>query len=174
MALASKLRSSGAHLLLAVAVLMLVALLAAGCDGDEDEDEVSISGDEIPALVAAFDEADHESLAVIEDMVALGPAAIPMLVSLAEEPGLEERFAAAAVLGRIALEPDESQTVREQALLVLRFLTSDESPTVRAVAAGALAALGEIDALPVLMDLLATDERTRFMEPRERIKDFSI
>ncbi len=141
-----------------VGVLVAVLVACTGAAEDHSDPEAAIVGFDTLDLADSYT-ALHDSLEADED--GLREAAIAHLTS---EDG-DVRYAAVYALSLTAVPGDSAAALRP-------FLRSDDA-TERMLAAGQLSALGETDALGVLIEALDVTDTVRYRDPPQPCWEFA-
>lgn len=146
---------------LSVPLVALVTL--AGCGGDGVAE-----GPEVPDPAAAVRAFDPDDLAASLDRLNrasfASPSSMRSLAPLLEDPDADQRWAA-VYLSAILVTQENSD--------LLRPVLGDPDPSMRVMAAGALARLGVVESLPVLLEGLRSKEPLPFSDPPRPTADLA-
>lgn len=116
----------------------------------------------INEVVNNFDGNDPRTYSSIEDVIKIGPDAIPNLETLILSGYVEERWLAVVSLSGIAREnPGLTYRITN----ILKGTLHDNNDTIKLITAAELISLGEKEGVPVLIELLAADSITLFIDP---------
>ncbi len=145
------------HRWVAVSLVLGVTLLS-GC---EDGGEPEVTPEQAVAAVTRFDPADLEASIERLNQVAFGdPSLVSEVAPFLEDGEAVRRWAAVYV---VALLVDEENA------RFLRLALQDPDPANRVIAAGSLAGLGVVDALPVLIEGLGSEDFLPYHDPPKAV-----
>jgi hypothetical protein len=144
---------------------LALAAFVAGCGGsgsggDDNESPYDgpVSADSAVEVAESFDPVEPGAVLALNEVVAAGSEdAVPELLELLDD-GDPNRQWAGLYMALLLAEGDDD-------IELLRPLLTHDEPVYRAMAAGALAGEGEVNALPVLIEALSADAEFPYSDP---------
>lgn len=116
-------------------------------------------------IVAAFEPAQPDAIARLNALVIDGGDIVPALAPLLDDPDFNRRWAAIYVAGLLTDTPEDAE--------MLRGALDDHELVLRATAAGSLAGVGVVEALPVLVEAVTSDAVLPFSDPPRQVADLA-
>lgn len=158
-----------------VLVVVIFVVVIQGCVSRQTPEETATPPDmtnqTIDTIISSFDETYPDSFNSVEDIVALGPEAIPTMLTVVEKDDIYSKWAAIYTLSRIGYNQDEQTRAEINSKLKDEF--DNNVTSIRIMAAGVVTIFGDKEGIPVLIDGLHYNHILLKSEPPRLICDYS-
>lgn len=158
-----------------VLVVVIFVVVIQGCVSRQTPEETATLPDKtnqtVETIISSFDETDPDSFNSVEDIVALGPEAIPSMLTVVEKDDVYSKWAAIYTLSRIGYNQDEQTRAEINSKLKDEF--DNNVTSIRIMAAGVVTIFGDKEGIPVLIDGLHYNHILLKSEPPRLICDYS-